>query len=96
VPFVECVLTDAKAATASDVRRRERMEVANGVTVRLLARLRLTGDGGSVIGLDSTGCWISSVRSIGQRCTRWRKPCVGYGNSVVVVLFRIVCGGRLP
>jgi hypothetical protein len=76
VPFVEWVLTDAKAGAASDVRRRERMEVANGATVRLVARLRLTGDGGSVIGLDSTGCWISSVRSIGQRCTRWRKPCM--------------------
>jgi hypothetical protein len=46
VPLVECVLTVAKAGTASDVRRLGRIDVGSGTTVRLLARLRLIGDGG--------------------------------------------------
>jgi len=50
VPLVECALTVAKAVAASDVRRLERMDAPSGATLRLLARLRLTGDGGSVAG----------------------------------------------
>jgi hypothetical protein len=76
VPLVESAFTVAKAATASDVRRLGRMDAASEVTFRLLARLRLMGDGGSVVGLDSRGCWMSSVMRIGQRWTRRRKPCV--------------------
>jgi hypothetical protein len=80
VPLVECTLTIAKACATSDVRRLGRTDVECRATEKLLARLRppLTGegDGGSVVGLDSgcCCCWISSV-SIGQRCTRRRKPC---------------------
>lgn len=81
VPLVEYALTAAKAGTASDVRRLGRMDVVSGVTVRLLARLRLMGDGGRVVGLDPMGCWTSSVRRTGQRCTRRRKPCAGYGTQ---------------
>jgi hypothetical protein len=75
VPLVECALTVAKAGDTSDVRRLERMEVASGLTVRLLARLRPMGDGGKVDGLASVCCWTSSL-STGQRCTRRKKPCV--------------------
>jgi hypothetical protein len=79
VPLVECSLTAAKAGTTSDVRRLGRMNAAWEVAVRLLARLRPftgEGEGGIVTGLDPWDCWISSVRSIGQRCTRRRKPCM--------------------
>jgi len=81
VLLVECTLTVAKVCTTSDVRRLGRTNVVCGAMERLLARLRKLppplmgeGDGGSVVGLDSWG-WISSV-SIGQRCTRRRKPCM--------------------
>jgi hypothetical protein len=81
VPLIECTLTVVKAVATSDVRRLGRTDVACEAMDMLLARLRpppLTGegDGGSVVGLDSGGCccWISSV-SMGQRCTRRRKPC---------------------
>lgn len=91
VPLVECSLTVANACTTSDVRRLGRMNVACAATDMLLARLRLPtgeGDGGSVACLDSRGCcWITSVRSIGQRCTRRRKPCTA--------CVRISCGSRL-
>jgi hypothetical protein len=77
VPLVECAFTAAKAGDTSDVRRLGRMEVvANGLTFRLLARLRPTGDGGNVGGLASDGCWNSLFRRTGHRCTRRKKPCV--------------------
>ena len=78
VPPVECSLTVAKTGATSDGRRLGRMKVACGATDRLLARFRLLsgeGDGGSVADLASRGCWIASVRSIGQQYTRRRKPC---------------------
>lgn len=81
VPLVEYTLTVAKAGATSDVRRLGRTDVVCEAKDMLLARLRPPlkgeGDGGSVVGLDSWGCccWISSV-SIGQRCTRRRKPCM--------------------
>lgn len=99
VPLVECTLTVAKACATSDVRRLGRMNVACGVTDRLLARLRLLptgeGDGGSVVGLDSRGCWSSSVRSIGQQCTRRRKPCIASVRiSCVSALSFFYSGGK--
>jgi len=87
VPLVEWALTVANASAASDVRRLGRMDVGCVATVKLLARLRLMGDGGRVVGLDPRGCWTSSVRSTGQRWTRRRNPCVGCGESAVVALF---------
>jgi hypothetical protein len=74
VPLVECALTVTKAGDTSDVRRLVRMEAASGLTVRVLARLRPTGDGGKVGGLASV-C-TSSMRSTGHRCTRRKRPCV--------------------
>jgi hypothetical protein len=68
VLLVECSFTVAKAGTTSDVQCLGRMNAACEATVRLLARLRPfagEGAGGRVAGLDSWGCWISSVRHHG-------------------------------
>ena len=93
VPLIECTLTVAKAGATSDVRRLGRTDVECAATDMLLARLRPPptgeGDGGSVVGLDSGGCccWTSSV-SMGQRCTRRRKPCM---HMVYVRISSWVC-----
>lgn len=101
VPLVECSFTVAKAGTTSDVRRLGRMNAACEAAVRLLARLRPfagEGDGGSVAGLDSWGCWISSARSIGQRCTRRRKPyrpCVRISSGLRFLFFFVDAEGKI-
>ena len=92
VPLGECALMVANAGNASEVRRLGRMEDgAYGGTVRLLARLRpLIGDGGRVVGLASVswGCWTSSTRRIGQRCTRRKKPCPPKKNIEILYASR--------
>jgi hypothetical protein len=94
VPLGESALTVANAGKASEVRRLRRMEDddESGGTVRLLARLRPLpmGDGGGrgggegvFVSVGCCGCWTSSARKIGQRCTRRRKPCLPPKNNNV-------------